>query len=60
MIRVDHTYDFSAGEYKLNGDIISTVSRYKNYGYRLTSNRFQWPYCHGPVVAPNALAVWSK
>ena len=60
MIRLDHTYDFAASEYKLNGKIISTVSRYKRYGYRLTDNGFKWPYRYGPVVAPKALAVWSK
>lgn len=60
MIRVGQTYDYSSGEYKLNGKIISTVSRYKRYGYWLTDNGFKWSYCYGPVVAPKALAVWSK
>lgn len=60
MISLEHTYDYSSGEYKLNGKIISTVSRYKRYGYKLTNNKFKWPYCYGPIVAPKALAVWSK
>lgn len=60
MIRVDQTYDFVAGEYKLNGRIVSTVSRYKRWGYRLTDTKFLWPCSYGPMVAPKALAVWSK
>lgn len=60
MIRVDQTYDYSRGEYRLNGRIVSTVSKYKRCGYRLTGTKFLWPYSHGPMVAPKALAVWSK
>ena len=60
MIRLDHTYDFSTSKYILNGKVISTDSRYKRYGYRLDKYYFQWPYCHGPIVAPKVLSTWSK
>mgnify|MGYP003595642805 CR=1 FL=1 len=60
MIRVDQTYNCTTGEYRLNGKITSTVSKYKRWGYRLTDTKFLWPYSYGPMVAPKALAVWSK
>lgn len=60
MIRLDHTYDYSTSKYNLNGKVISDASRHKRYGYRLDKYYFQRSYCHGPIVAPKVLSVWSK
>lgn len=60
MIRLDHKYDYSTAKYILNGKVISNDSRYKRYGYRLDKYYLQWPYCHGPILAPKVLSTWSK